>query len=268
MVFTGWYHAEALELQESKFLDVLGFKCCKCRRIKSPVCPYSDSKNHMHEGKKTLISASKKEHSGTFSKLKDSKPATNYPLLPHSSVELTAEPKLEKNIEMNARGESDDCGSFETKIRHQEITRRNETSILSKPAEKAPPVEYDSAILLDSNLLNDCGNVRNGNTGFEPHDGNQIQRSEAPGNLPKYLENSCALKAVPERGAVALVDKSEPKSSIQCSAYCCRQCLRNEPAPDLTCEICELRIHRECSIWNESPPCLGNWRCGSCREWR
>ncbi|KAK4492240.1 hypothetical protein RD792_003041 [Penstemon davidsonii] len=37
-----WFHAEALELNESKFLSLVGFKCCKCRRIKSPICPYLD----------------------------------------------------------------------------------------------------------------------------------------------------------------------------------------------------------------------------------
>ncbi|CAJ1979192.1 unnamed protein product [Sphenostylis stenocarpa] len=58
-----WYHAEAVELEESKISGVLGFKCCKCRRIKSPVCPYSDLKPKRPEGKKSRTKA-KKEHSG------------------------------------------------------------------------------------------------------------------------------------------------------------------------------------------------------------
>ncbi|PSR86517.1 DDT domain-containing protein [Actinidia chinensis var. chinensis] len=37
-----WYHTEAVELEESDIFYVIGFKCCKCRRIKSPVCPYSN----------------------------------------------------------------------------------------------------------------------------------------------------------------------------------------------------------------------------------
>lgn len=36
-----WSHADAVLLDESKILDVVGFKCCKCRRKSSPVCPYS-----------------------------------------------------------------------------------------------------------------------------------------------------------------------------------------------------------------------------------
>ncbi|KAK4764050.1 hypothetical protein SAY87_013488 [Trapa incisa] len=47
-----WYHADALEVNESRISEVIGFKCCKCRRIKSPDCPYANkiknrvSKNH------------------------------------------------------------------------------------------------------------------------------------------------------------------------------------------------------------------------------
>lgn len=39
---TEWYHADAVELEESKLFEVTGFKCCKCRRIRSPSCPYAD----------------------------------------------------------------------------------------------------------------------------------------------------------------------------------------------------------------------------------
>ncbi|XP_073312587.1 DDT domain-containing protein PTM-like [Primulina huaijiensis] len=38
-----WFHAESLELDESKIFSLIGFKCCKCRRIRSPVCPYMDT---------------------------------------------------------------------------------------------------------------------------------------------------------------------------------------------------------------------------------
>ncbi|KAK0603405.1 hypothetical protein LWI29_004588 [Acer saccharum] len=39
-----WFHAEAVELEESKLSDVVGFKCCRCRRIGGPECPYMDPK--------------------------------------------------------------------------------------------------------------------------------------------------------------------------------------------------------------------------------
>ncbi|PIA54807.1 hypothetical protein AQUCO_00901001v1 [Aquilegia coerulea] len=37
-----WYHADAVNIKESQIFDVLGFKCCKCRRNRLPTCPYED----------------------------------------------------------------------------------------------------------------------------------------------------------------------------------------------------------------------------------
>ncbi|KAJ4979942.1 hypothetical protein NE237_010722 [Protea cynaroides] len=38
-----WYHADAVQLKESQIFEVVGFRCCKCRKKSSPVCPYEDS---------------------------------------------------------------------------------------------------------------------------------------------------------------------------------------------------------------------------------
>lgn len=46
---SNWYHAEAIELEESKILELVGFKCCRCRRIRSPVCPYSDKSDAINK---------------------------------------------------------------------------------------------------------------------------------------------------------------------------------------------------------------------------
>ncbi|XP_068659314.1 DDT domain-containing protein PTM-like [Aristolochia californica] len=35
-----WYHADAVQLKEEEIFDLLGFRCCKCRRKASPLCPY------------------------------------------------------------------------------------------------------------------------------------------------------------------------------------------------------------------------------------
>uniref|UniRef100_A0A6V7QWP2 DDT domain-containing protein n=1 Tax=Ananas comosus var. bracteatus TaxID=296719 RepID=A0A6V7QWP2_ANACO len=37
-----WYHADALQVEEAQIFDLVGFKCCKCRRKGSPKCPYAD----------------------------------------------------------------------------------------------------------------------------------------------------------------------------------------------------------------------------------
>lgn len=51
-LLAGWFHAEALELEESKLSDVVGFKCCKCRRIGGPDCPYMNTEQIEQKRKK------------------------------------------------------------------------------------------------------------------------------------------------------------------------------------------------------------------------
>uniref|UniRef100_A0A0V0HTL0 Putative ovule protein n=1 Tax=Solanum chacoense TaxID=4108 RepID=A0A0V0HTL0_SOLCH len=58
---TYWYHAEAVELEESKIFEVVGFKCCKCRRIKMPICPYLDPTS---KEKRMCARASKMDRQG------------------------------------------------------------------------------------------------------------------------------------------------------------------------------------------------------------
>ncbi|CAN6325808.1 unnamed protein product [Urochloa humidicola] len=50
----------------------------------------------------------------------------------------------------------------------------------------------------------------------------------------------------------------------------CYKCQNIEPPPDLSCAVCNLHIHRQCSPWDENVPPAdsGNWSCGACREWR
>ncbi|KAI4334293.1 hypothetical protein L6164_019003 [Bauhinia variegata] len=304
-----WYHAEAVELEESKISNVLGFKCCKCRRIKSPVCPYSDLKNKMREGK-THSRFLKNEHSGAdsdsgiLSELKECGHATpvfpvedacredNDPLLfSLSRVELITEPNAKADVELIAasvpgpqklpvrrhvkRG-GDGEGSCRSKFTSAEFSTSCETSNLSKHAEKAssPSVEFDSTVPLDSsNALNNCESVNYEYMEFEPHtyfsqtellppdDSCQSEGADAYGDLSDYLGNPCTQAGVPEEcGTVNLIDNNEP--------YKCWQCSQMEPLPDLSCEICGIWIHSQCSPWVESPSRLGRWRCGNCREWR
>ncbi|CAL0304038.1 unnamed protein product [Lupinus luteus] len=335
-----WYHAEAVELEESKILDVSGFKCCKCRRIKSPECPYSDAKPKTQEGKKSRSRpmASKKEHfptdsdSGTFSDMKECEPATpvfpvdDDPLLfPLSNVELVTEPTLEVDIEQNivsalgpqklpvrrqvtcegdgdvdvewntvsvsgpqklpvrrqVKNDGDGYDSFGGNSLHAEFSTHNETDNLSNPAwGSSTPLEYDTGVCFDTNLMNDSESLNYELMDFEPNtcfsltellqpDGSssQFEGADASGELSGYVENSGTL--VPEEcGGVSLVESSKPAISFEDdNFYFCWQCCQTEPAPDLFCETCGMLIHSQCSTWAESPSRLGNWRCGNCRDW-
>ncbi|XP_020231011.1 DDT domain-containing protein PTM [Cajanus cajan] len=298
-----WYHAEAVELEESKLFDVLGFKCCKCRRIKSPVCPYSDLLLKTQEGKKSQTRASKKEHlgadsdSGTPIDMRACEPATPiYPaedvsrqdndhlLFSLSNVELITEPKLDADVEGNTVSGS---GHPKLPLRRQfkpesdfsgNLHASNE--MVSKSVKDlSPSVEYGSA---------DCNLLLNGSEivkyelvdDFEPHkyfsltgrlrsdNNSQFEEASASGDFSGYLKNSCTLGVPEECRTVNLASNCGPTISLQENVNNCEQCSKKEPAPDLCCEICGIWIHSQCSPWVESPPRLGSWRCGNCREWR
>ncbi|KAJ8749984.1 hypothetical protein K2173_013899 [Erythroxylum novogranatense] len=59
-----WYHAEAVELEESRLSDVVGFKCCRCRHVKRPrKCPYADDTDgEKPEGQKSQKKTLKQGH--------------------------------------------------------------------------------------------------------------------------------------------------------------------------------------------------------------
>ncbi|XVF19795.1 hypothetical protein REPUB_Repub11eG0141600 [Reevesia pubescens] len=83
-----WYHAEAVEFEESRISDVVGFKCCKCRRIRGPECPFMDPELREQKRKKRFGKPQKQGQAsvvlesdfGNISDFKECKPIT--PIIP------------------------------------------------------------------------------------------------------------------------------------------------------------------------------------------
>ena len=173
MGFTGWYHAEALELEESKIFYVLGFKCCRCRKIKSPVCPYSDLVRKEQVGEQSGSWASKRKHSGAGSSsetLADirvcepaspvfpseavSKPENNPRPFSLSDVELTTEPKLELDAEKSHSQASKknhsgaDSGTLADTRVSEPATPIFPTEDVSKPENNPPPFSLSDVELI------------------------------------------------------------------------------------------------------------------------
>lgn len=309
-VFTDWYHADALEIDESKLFQVQSFKCCKCRRIKSPECPYSDKKSRTQEGTKKHRRFSKKGNSssdnlGVISEPKECEPATpNFPMIDDgfgqdsdpllyslSSSELMTDPNAEIDVTRNAvsgpclgklpvrrqvKREGDGDDSFASRLSHVDYFTQNGTGSLSAVEKESSPLEYDPAICLDSDLLNDCGNEQYDEyTDHLPQtvfslkellqpDDDQFDGADLSGDFSGYLENDMNMECILEDSVdFSLVDNEELAAYPPGSGYSCCQCSQMEPAPDLSCEICGIWIHSQCSPWVELP-----WRCGNCREWQ
>lgn len=89
-----WFHADAVHLREEQIFELVGFKCCKCRRIKVPICPY------MSQGFRKIRMKTMRRQGGNERKEADmmltgssfGKPALGEPTTPvlHAKTEFVA----------------------------------------------------------------------------------------------------------------------------------------------------------------------------------
>ncbi|KAK9279952.1 hypothetical protein L1049_013636 [Liquidambar formosana] len=318
-----WFHGDAVELEESKIFNVVGFKCCFCRRIKTPTCPYADPDRKRPVGKKPRIRTSKQEDSekdsvsGTISEqLEVWEPTT--PMLPMkeevfipdddpllfslSRVEQITEHNAEVDLECNTasgpgpqklpvrrqvKREGDIDGISGNNPSSVELSTPLETNSLVNPKEEAssPQVEWDiSTNGLEDTMMFDYEGLNYEDMEFEPQtyfsftellaseDGGELDGVDASGNELGNLENSSSafLKdGVSEQYRMG-TNNGQHKPTVQpdVNVVHCQLCPNQEPAPDLSCEICGLWIHSHCSPWVEPSSWGDSWRCGNCREWR
>uniref|UniRef100_A0A5B6ZD09 DDT domain-containing protein PTM n=1 Tax=Davidia involucrata TaxID=16924 RepID=A0A5B6ZD09_DAVIN len=321
-----WYHAEAVELEESKINELLGFKCCRCRRIRSPVCPYTDpEKKKLLEGKKPRTRAARKQgnsgmdiDTGTISEpLKDGEPAT--PVLPMkeevyiqeddplhfslSTVEQFTEPSSEVDLKWNTpiasgsgpqklpvrrhmKRESDVNGFSSNNPSHIELSAPLEANNLPNHTEESssPLVEWDvSTNGFEDGMMFNYESLNYEDMEFEPQtyfsftellasdDDGQLDEVDASGDVSGNWENQCTLSwdgNTEQYGMGTSSDQPEPTISVEPAADIlpCQKCSRTDPCPDLSCQICGLRIHSHCSSWVEQSSWGGSWRCGECRD--
>ncbi|KAG2674517.1 hypothetical protein I3760_13G140600 [Carya illinoinensis] len=331
-----WYHAEAVELEESRIFDVTGFKCCKCRRIRSPLCPYADLKDNLPEGKKTR---SRDMKQGNVRGDSDSGMISEFECEPAKSVFLTGKvserefvecepgnpsfPMAETSkqeydpllfsvsrvelitqhdsgvdewntasgpgpqklpVRRHVKREGDVDGLSGSNLSHAELSTHLEVNSL-KPTHTAssPQAEWD----VESEMMLDYQGFNYEDMEFEPQtyftvtellesdDVGPFDGVDPSGNWSGCLENPSdriSQDEVPEqyRMADTSSNHSEPENSANPTVNMvnCQKCLHTEPAPDVSCEICGLQIHRNCSPWVELSSGEGSWRCGNCREWR
>ncbi|XP_042959197.1 DDT domain-containing protein PTM-like isoform X1 [Carya illinoinensis] len=336
-----WYHAEAVELDESKIFYVKGFKCCKCRRIRSPLCPYMDPKDKLSEGKKTRLREIKQgrmrvdSDSGFISEFKEceppppvflieskecepatpvfsmeevlgqeftvcepetplfpmdvvSKPEYDPLLLPHSGVELITEHDSELDIEWNTasgpglqklpvrrhvKHEGDADGIFGSNLSDAEVSTHVEANNLKPTEATSPHVEWD----VESEMMLDYQGFNYEDMEFEPQTYFTVTEllasddvDNTSGDWSGSFENpSCKISPEEIPGQYRMdSDQLNPATSVKPTINMghCHRCLHTEPAPDLSCQICGLQIHTNCSPWAESSFGEGSWKCGNCQE--
>ncbi|KAF5744808.1 hypothetical protein HS088_TW07G00388 [Tripterygium wilfordii] len=302
---TNWFHAKAVELEESKLSDVMGFKCCKCRRIKSPKCPYDDASDvEKAEGSKPCSRVPKEENiagnsdPAIASAFKVGKPTTRFPAAEDWKKEYDplffslsrVEQMTEHNsgmgpqklpVRRHVKHEKEIDGFSENNSTHAEASIVPDSNHLMDANEEFSFVKWDvSSNNLEGAVVHVKDEVKCEDMEFEPQtyftfeellapdDAGHLDEFDASGNL---LENGEYQSwGVSQDGVYEQYEMEASNGFLQptTTTMCCHSCAQIEPAPDLCCEICGLAIHSQCNHWAELSPLNGGWRCGNCREWQ
>ncbi|CAH8267449.1 unnamed protein product [Arabidopsis lyrata] len=283
-----WFHTEAVKLQDSQIPEVVGFKCCKCRRIRSPDCPYMDPKLMEQKQIKRIVFKNQKQRQGNsgldsdserMSEQKDSKPSTPLPVTPLYPPEdvfipdddplLVSVSKVEhitpSSFDLEWSTAAFAPGSQKLPVRRQ-VKREDsnagypELQPIVKPEadEQALPVltEWDSS----GELLFDYEDME-----FEPQTYfslTELLTADDSGGGQYEINGDKIVSGNPH---------FEPTEEEECEDMGpCQRCSQMDPAPDLLCTVCGLLIHSHCSPWEEDPSALpgSSWSCGQCREWQ
>ncbi|XP_023512581.1 DDT domain-containing protein PTM-like [Cucurbita pepo subsp. pepo] len=299
-----WYHAEAVALDESKIFDVVGYKCCRCRRIKSPDCPYMYLKPEKQEaGKKTRAKLLKQENSEVdcddltiFKKLETSSSLLTEEEDPFifslSRVELITEPNSGLDdwnpgasgqaapqklpVRRQAKQEDDVDGFSENSLPH---FLPHETNALLKPIEKFSTFsKWDNAAHgRDEAAALDLDSLNFEDMDFEPQTYFSFTELLAPNGGVEFggIDPSRDASAV-MGNSFSIVDpdilhhgsneKQEP--TVPIPTVNCQICTNSDPVPNLLCQVCGLQIHGHCSPWDNATTIEEKWSCGRCREWQ
>ncbi|VVB16809.1 unnamed protein product [Arabis nemorensis] len=290
-----WYHIEAIKLEESKIPEVAGFKCCKCRRIRSPDCPYMDPKLREQKLMKKVVFRRQKHGQGSIrvdsdsdrmSESRDSMPSTpSFPFedafIPEDDPLLVSVSKGEQITPKNLDDEWNGAGSVPVpqklqvrrQVKRENTDENSNTSYIefsthpeSQPFMKPeieptfPVMEWDASGN-NNNMVEGEGELMFDyeDMEFEP---------QTYFSLNELLTTDDSGQCNDPNINPQVETMEQPRAYLYDNMIACQICMHVEPGPDLTCQTCNTTIHSHCSPWEEESTCTGDsWRCGRCREW-
>uniref|UniRef100_M8C4A6 Nucleosome-remodeling factor subunit BPTF n=1 Tax=Aegilops tauschii TaxID=37682 RepID=M8C4A6_AEGTA len=323
---TAWFHGDALRLEEERILEVVQYRCCKCRRRAMPICPHSDDykKPGPEFSEQTVATSSQ---SSMLSSEETASVADQDPLLAsYGIVEPIGEETFDADLSMNtvrftsginqkltirrAQGKNSGCvdqaGVDEYSNQNQpladanvDFSHMNGFSLselegvdpsellgwdLSQGNEYTSPPDYTANCQLNGAS---CGSAATGDfelqtffsfTDLLEADDTRFGQTfgmsaglQDDGNCTGSFDQEIASF---DDMAFMVEDVSSnmhfPANAPPPDDVPCKKCNNSQPPPDLKCLVCGLRIHRQCSPWDESdlPVESADWACGACREWR
>ncbi|CAF2152177.1 unnamed protein product [Brassica rapa subsp. narinosa] len=280
-----WFHTEAVKLEESQIPEVVGFKCCKCRRIRQPECPYIDPKLREQKEIKRLVFKNQKQRQGSsgldsdserMSEQQDSKPSTPMPatpmfppmdaFFPEDDPLLVSVSKVEQitptnfDLEWNTGASAPGPGPQKLPVRRQ--AKREDCNAEPQPMVKPEEAEQALPVVSDwdasGELLFDYEDME-----FEPQTYFSLTEllTADDSNGQGEINGDKDVPVINPQGETTEEEYEEMGP--------CQRCSQIEPVPDLFCTVCGLLIHSHCSPWEEPLSFPGtSWSCGQCREWQ
>ncbi|XP_074366686.1 DDT domain-containing protein PTM-like isoform X2 [Apium graveolens] len=288
-----WYHADALELDEERLFDLMGFRCCKCRRIKSPICPYTDPvKKPVSEGRNLRRGDLKQGNMGVddqLARVEGANPFSSLSRAEHVSDEKTPE------VNMNSLPGSGNISVGRHIMQNNTMVFLPENNFTVDTSVNLAENSLHSAVEASSckgfNISrNDLDGVMSDNEGlnyedmeFEPWNYVSYTKFSASDDSQKHVDGVDSSRIITENLKKSSTLSSNGKIE-QCGASTnqqecqdslappvrvgkCRICNLAEPSPDRSCEICSQWMHSLCSPFEDSSG-QGPWRCVNCREWQ
>ncbi|GFP98031.1 protein chromatin remodeling 4 [Phtheirospermum japonicum] len=291
-----WFHADAVQLDESKISLLMGFKCSKCRRSKSPICPYTDPKKKKALEERDRKLAAKYEVSemgsepGIFPELGQAYSAsvTTAQVVIHDKSRIDHGENY-NNAKVSGPGpgpkklpvrrhvnQEKDASTDKLPVRRHKKrdTNLDCSNTAANDSFRVDPLEANDAFTPQSQWIYSGDNFDDGtvtldfdslicdDVEFEPQTYFSFNELLAPDDGGNGNENE-TLKIS--------YDQEEPIISVETDHFqivSCKICSNSDPCPDLCCLICGVWIHNGCSPWFESSSWEDGWRCGDCREWR
>ncbi|CAN7005909.1 hypothetical protein IGI04_009660 [Brassica rapa subsp. trilocularis] len=281
-----WYHIEAINLEESKIHEVAGFKCCRCRRIRAPDCPYMDPKLKEERQKRNAFFQRQRHKKGNTRTDSDSEimsePRDSVPSTPSFPLEDAFVPK-DLDVEWNVDGSAPGPQKLAVKrqVKREDTEGNNNLSYIdfSTHLESVPFVrpEMEPTLPVMECNASDSNNNNNNELMFDYQDMEfepqtyfsltELLTADDSGQCNGYGYDKYA-SGNTDNPNTQVETMGQWRAFLNDDTKPCQICMHVEPGADLTCQTCNITIHSHCSPWEEESTCTrGNWRCGPCREW-
>ncbi|KAM0845395.1 hypothetical protein ACQ4PT_056399 [Festuca glaucescens] len=282
-----WFHGDALRLEEERILDVVEYRCCRCRRQAIPTCPHSDD-FEPEFSEQTVATSSQSsmlcsEDTGSYGIFEPTgeeifdadlsmnvarfTPGTNQKLSIRRPQGKTSghvdQPPADANVNFShmdkfSLSELDGVDASELPAwDHSQGSQWNEASRGSSATETSSPFT-DLLEAEDARFANTFG-MPSGMQDNCNYTGRFVSREPVSiDDVDVMIEDGSSNMHFP-----ANEPPPDKAPCIKCSGLSAASLI-------LKCSVCGLHIHRQCSPWDENdlPSESADWPVCACREWR